>query len=127
MSLSLSELRRCRGTAKGVITRIGRELTNLQAADAQRMSIGVVDKYLEQITKFDEAFQTHHSAILREDAEIVEEQHIDELVEHERIVNEFTEILTGIRHRYDAFKTIRELTLAWMIWRSRLWMATPLT
>lgn len=111
MSLTLTDHRRSRGSAKGTITKVARESRTLCAVTIERLDVTLADKQLELLDKADEVFKAHHQAIYEADDDVGDQQHLDELSEHQTTVGPLREVLQGLRHRHEASVIVTELAL----------------
>ena len=110
MEGSLVDLKRKRGAAKGIITKLTITLKVLLATELSKLRPATLKRHLETLERNSEAFiATHELIFLHEEEKMDEEQYKAELEKHYTIVELTRENLEDLLDKHSAIDTLRLL------------------
>lgn len=109
MSLSVAELRKLRGNAKGYVTRTGNQITLLLKADITLLDLTALEKLSDLLEKADDTFQLHHDDLHYVHAEINEGQYLDESQEHQALVSRVRLNINMLKAQHETTEMMQEV------------------
>lgn len=111
MALSLTDHRYRVRAAKGNVTKVGKEARLLCDVTVEKLDVSMMNKLQKALSKADEAFKSHHQSLFEEDETIDEDQHDEDLAEHQSLVDQYRDTLLGLQHKHEVTAVIAELTV----------------
>lgn len=109
MSNPQTELRRKRSSAKGCITRVGKQIDRVTTTDPSDLDLDQLKKFRAGLDKHAQAYQEYHEAVTEEEDLGDNEVFQNELLDQENVTHLWYRRLLDLENYHDAFLALREL------------------